>query len=114
MGNRPIDSIVTPAMLHIMLALAEEDRHGYGIMQEIHRRTSGRLELGPGTLYRSVKHMLRVGLIEDVSGPADSGQRRVYRLTAAGRVEASGEARRLSDIVDWAAASRLIERQEAH
>lgn len=63
---------LTPAVFHIMLALADGERHGYGIMLEVERLTSGRLNLGPGTLYRSIQRMLLDGLIEETKEAHDS------------------------------------------
>lgn len=103
---------LTPAMFHILLALADSERHGYGIMQEIGARTSGAVRIGPGTLYGSIKRMLADGLIAE-SGerpdPAlDDERRRYYRLTEAGRRAAVVEAQRLADLVGMARAKRLL------
>ena len=80
---------LTPAVFHVLLALADSERHGYGIMQEVAARTNGMMRMGPGTLYGSIKRMLAAGLIEE-SGerpdPAlDDERRRYYRLTDFGR-----------------------------
>ena len=77
-----------PAVLHILLALADEERHGYGIMREVEERTAGRTRMGPGTLYGSIKRMLADGLIEE-SGqrpdPAmDDPRRRYHRVSTEG------------------------------
>ncbi len=86
---------LTPAVFHILLALAAGECHGYGIMQEVERLTKGRLHLGPGTLYRSIQRMLVDGLIEETKdGPdsdSDDERRRNYRLTAFGREVARAE-----------------------
>lgn len=100
---------LTPAMFHILLSLAEGERHGYAIMQEIERHTSGAVELGPGTLYRSIKQLLACGLIAEGNPQQSSGkQRRVYRITTAGRRKAELEAIRLRGLVEWAEAARLL------
>ena len=100
---------LTPAMFHILLTLAEGDRHGYAIMQEIEQRTGGAVELGPGTLYRSIRQLVSRGLIAEIeSEPTAVKQRRSYRLTADGKHRAEMEARRLRDLVKWAAAARLL------
>src|SRR5947199_8531876 len=80
---------LSPAVFHILLALVDAERHGYGIMQEIAARTEGAVRMGPGTLYGSIKRMLADGLIEE-SGerrdPAlDDERRRYYRLTSLGQ-----------------------------
>jgi DNA-binding PadR family transcriptional regulator len=103
---------LTPAVFHILLALADGERHGYGIMQEVLARTDGALRLGPGTLYGSIKRMLADGLIAE-SGerpdPAlDDERRRYYRLTDLGRRVATAEAERLARLVAVATAKRLL------
>ncbi len=92
---------LTPAEFHILLALADTDRHGYGIMQEVARATADQVRLGPGTLYRSIKRLLGDGLIEESDERAedDDERRRYYRLTPRGRTLARAEARRLELLV---------------
>src|SRR5438093_417435 len=103
---------LTPAVFHILLALVDSERHGYGIMQEVGARTEGKVRMGPGTLYGSIKRMLADGLIEE-SGERpdptlDDERRRYYRLTDAGRRAAVAEAQRLADLVGIARAKRLL------
>ncbi len=101
---------LTSAMFHILLSLAEGERHGYAIMQEVEQRTGGAVELGPGTLYRSIKQLFSRGLIAEIeSKPANGKQRRSYRLTPAGKSIAKMEAERLQNLVEWAEAARLLE-----
>ena len=103
---------LTPAVFHILLALADRERHGYSIMQEVEARTDGRVRLGPGTLYGSIKRMLAGGLIEEMEarpGPAlDDERRRYYRLTNFGRRVAAAEAERLNSLVREARAKKLL------
>ncbi|HEX5699062.1 MAG TPA: PadR family transcriptional regulator [Rubrobacter sp.] len=103
---------LTPAVLNILLALADEERHGYGIMREVEERTEGQTRLGPGTLYGSVKRMLADGLIEESDerpDPAmDDQRRRYYRITVFGRRVAAAEAERLSGLVETARARKLL------
>jgi DNA-binding PadR family transcriptional regulator len=99
---------LTPPVFHILLALAEEERHGYGIMQDVARQTDGTLHLGPGTLYGCLKRMLAAGLVEE-SGerpdPAlDDERRRYYRMTALGKRAVRAEAQRLAGAVTVAMA----------
>ena len=102
--------MLTSAQFHILLTLADGERHGYGIMQEIERRTRGVVELGPGTLYRSIRQLLERGLIREVEDGADAGTtRRPYVLTEEGRVRTSEEARRLRSLVKWAEDSLQLE-----
>ncbi len=92
-----------PATFHILLALADSDRHGYAIIQDVAARTGGALRLSAGTLYRSIQRMLEQGLIvETTDRPApefDDERRRYYRITAFGRQVAQAEARRLEQLV---------------
>jgi DNA-binding PadR family transcriptional regulator len=105
---------VTPAVFHILLALAEGESHGYGIMQDVDRLTSGVTKLGPGTLYRSIQRMLVDGLIEELAialdSEADDDRRRYYRLTDKGTAVARAEAHRLADLVEAARERHLIGR----
>jgi DNA-binding PadR family transcriptional regulator len=107
-GQAPL----SPATFHILLALAGNERHGYGIMQEVAAMTDGNLKLGPGTLYRSIKSLLAEGLIEESSqrpDPAlDDERRRYYRLTEVGRGAAETEAQRLAALVRVARTRQLL------
>ena len=98
-----------PVTFHILVALADEDRHGYAIMHDVAERTGGSLKLGAGTLYRSVQRMLEQGLISEVSTrPApelDDERRRYYRITPFGRAVARAETRRLAQMLKLARAS---------
>jgi DNA-binding PadR family transcriptional regulator len=106
---------LTPVVFEILLALAEDARHGYAIMQEVEHRSEGRINLHPGTLYRALGRLLDEGMIEELSeapaGSADDphGQRRrYYRLTRLGRAVAEAEARRLASQVSAARIKRLL------
>jgi DNA-binding PadR family transcriptional regulator len=104
--------LLTAAVFHILLALADGESHGYGIMQDVERFTNGDTRLGPGTLYRSIQRMLVDGLIEELAislhDEADEDRRRYYRLTAKGLAVAKREARRLADLVDAARHRNLL------
>jgi DNA-binding PadR family transcriptional regulator len=97
------------ATFHILLALAQDDRHGYGIILDVAASTDGALKLGAGTLYRSIQRMLEQGLIvETRERPApdqDDERRRYYRITPFGATVARAEARRLAQLVRLARAS---------
>jgi DNA-binding PadR family transcriptional regulator len=99
---------LTPPVFHILLALAEEERHGYGIMQDVAQQTHGALQLGPGTLYGCLKRMLAAGLVEECEerpDPAlDDERRRYYRMTALGGRMVRAEAQRLAGAVTVAMA----------
>ena len=99
-----------PATFHILLALRAEDRHGYGIMQDVELRTDGELRMSAGTLYRSIARMVEQGLITEVARRrtlADDERRRYYRITPFGTAVARAEMRRLSQLVRLARASGL-------
>jgi DNA-binding PadR family transcriptional regulator len=91
-----------------LLALAEEERHGYGIMQDVARQTDGSLQLGPGTLYGCLKRMLAAGLVEESDErpdlALDDERRRYYRMTALGKRAVRAEAQRLAGAVTVAMA----------
>jgi DNA-binding PadR family transcriptional regulator len=97
------------ATFHILMALADDDRHGYAIIQDVAARTGGELKLSAGTLYRSIQRMLDQGLIlETRERPApemDDERRRYYRITPFGAAVARAEARRLTQLVKLARAS---------
>jgi DNA-binding PadR family transcriptional regulator len=107
---------LTPAMFHILLALAAGERHGYAIMREVDALTGGAQRLGPGSLYGSIKRMLAEGLIEECGErpdpAADDERRRYYRLTDLGRRAAGAEARRLEVLVVAARGRRLLARPD--
>ena len=99
-----------PATFHILLALVDEERHGYAIIQDVEARTQGELRLSAGTLYRSIARMVEQGLITEVTKRrtmADDQRRRYYRLTPFGIAVARAEMRRLSDLVRLARARGL-------
>jgi DNA-binding PadR family transcriptional regulator len=106
---------MTPAVFHIMLALADRDAHGYAIMQDVERLTGGETKLGPGTLYRSIQRMLVDGLIEErdiaLDEEADDDRRRYYRLTRKGLSAAKAEAARFATLVDAARLRKLLPRK---
>ena len=103
---------LTPAVFHILLALADKERHGYGIMQEVAFRTDGKLRMGPGTLYGSIKRMIADGLItesgERPDPSLDDERRRYYRLTSFGQRVAQAEAQRLAQLLHVAQIKHLL------
>lgn len=103
---------LTPAVSHILLALADGERHGYGIMLEVEAMTDGRVEMGPGTLYGTIKRMLKAGLIEESDErpdqELDDERRRYYRLTGFGRRVLAAEVKRLSALVGVAQSKRVF------
>jgi DNA-binding PadR family transcriptional regulator len=96
---------MTSAVLHILLSLASEDRHGLGIAADVKSFTNGRLVLGPGTLYGTIKRLLDAGLVEDLGQPSpdeDDPRRRYYRITAKGRRALEAEADGLASVLSVA------------
>src|SRR5579872_125410 len=92
---------LSPATLHIILSLAGEERHGYGIMQEVMRQSEGQYKLGPGTLYDNLQKMMNQGMVESAPRRSadDDPRRRYYRLTPFGRGVLSAEVARLEGVV---------------
>jgi DNA-binding PadR family transcriptional regulator len=103
---------LTPAMFHVLLALAGDDLHGYAILKEVELRTSGKVKLSTGTLYGIIKRLLADGLIvERRARPAeahDDERRRYYRLTPQGREVAAAEAERMDEVLSIARARNLL------
>jgi DNA-binding PadR family transcriptional regulator len=102
---------LTPAIAHILLALADQDRHGYAIMQEVDRMTEGAVRMGPGTLYGTIKRMIAAGLIEEAERrpdpELDDERRRYYRATRLGRDVLEAETARMAALVGAARAKRV-------
>ena len=100
------------AVFHILIALADRDRHGYSIMQDVAARTEGKVQLSAGTLYSSIRRMLEQGLIEELAESPDPSstdeRRRYYRLTRFGRRAAAAEVERVSALVKQARATGLV------
>ena len=103
---------LTPAVFNILLALADGEKHGYGIMLEVETNTQGQVIMGPGTLYGSIKRMLQVDLIEESDEHADpqidDQRRRYYRLTALGRRVLCMETERLVSQVRIARSKKVL------
>jgi DNA-binding PadR family transcriptional regulator len=105
-------SPLTPAVFHILLALSSGERHGYGIMKQVEADSQGKVHMGPGTLYGSLKRMLDAGLVKE-SGkridPAMDDQRRIYyQITGVGAAALAAELARYSRIVSLAQERKLL------
>ena len=100
------------AAFQILLALVDEDLHGYGVMRQVADQTEGRMRLGPGTLYSSIRTLREARLIEEVDARADAklgeGRRRYYRLTSAGRKLVCSEAERIADLLRVARSKKIL------
>lgn len=111
MPKRKLEPLPSAAF-QILLALAGEELHGYGIMRQVEEQTDGKMRLGPGTLYSSIQTLLEAGLIEerDPRGEAKNGddRRRFYRLSSAGRKLAVSEAERLANLLRVARAKKIL------
>ena len=105
---------LTPAMFHVLLALAGEDLHGYAILKEVDLRTGGKVRLSTGTLYGIIKRLLADGLVVErrtrPAEPQDDERRRYYRLTPQGRQVAVAEAERMDEILSVARARNLLKK----
>ena len=103
---------LTPAVFHVLLALADGERHGYAIMQEVAESTGGRIKMGPGTLYGTIKRLLETRMIEESDErpdpDLDDERRRYYRLTALGQRAVRAEASRYAEMAEVARRKRLI------
>ena len=106
-----------PHWFHVLLSLADQEQHGYGIMQQVLERTDGRVRLWPATLYGTLKRLIDEGLIEESDErPApelDDARRRYYRLTRLGRRVLAAEGERLEDLVRVIQAKRGIRKAES-
>jgi DNA-binding PadR family transcriptional regulator len=102
---------LTPAIAHILLALADRERHGYAIMQEVEHLTGGRSRMGPGTLYGTIKRLLAAGLVEEAEErpdpELDDERRRYYRITKLGAAVLEAETARLATLVAAARAKKV-------
>jgi len=108
---------LTPVVFEILMALAGGEQHGYAIMQDVERRTDGRIDLHAGSLYRALGRLLDGGLIEELderpASASDDERRRYYRLTPAGAAAARAEGERLAAQVATARARRILRRGSA-
>jgi DNA-binding PadR family transcriptional regulator len=103
---------LTPAVFHILLALTDGEKHGYAIKKDVEAQTSGRIKMGPGTLYGTIKRMLGAGMIEEsdqrLDPATDDERRRYYRLTGLGRKVVIAESERLAEVVAVARQKQVL------
>lgn len=111
MANSSANSPLTPAVLHILLALSTTERHGYGIMKQVESDSQGKVKMGPGTLYGSLGRMIEAGLIRESNKKVDpkmDDERRVYyKITALGKKALDAELERYREVIAVARAKRL-------
>lgn len=111
MPRRKLDPLPSAAF-QILLSLADQELHGYAIMRQVAEQTTGRMRLGPATLYGSIQSLLDEGMVEQVEPPANAetsdDRRRTYRITTAGRKAARVEAERMADVLRLARSKRIL------
>ena len=107
-----MNASIPPHWFQILLSLADEDRHGLGIMNDVLARTDGQMKLWPGMLYRNLSKLAAEGLVMEIDTPADAatsgGRPRFYRITRAGRRACAAEAERMSAFVEAARRKKLL------
>ena len=112
------DAPLTPAVLHILLALSTGDRHGYGIMKQVEADSHGKVNMGPGTLYGSLSRMSKAGLVREsdkkIDPEMDDERRVYYQITALGRKALAAELERYNEVVKVAAQRRLSPNTSAY
>jgi DNA-binding PadR family transcriptional regulator len=112
MANEKANSPLTPAVLHILLALSAKERHGYGIMKQVESDSQGKVKMGPGTLYGSLGRMIDAGVIRESDKKVDprmDDERRVYyKITALGQKALAAELERYREVVALARQKRLV------
>lgn len=111
----PKDFLPLPSSsFHVLLVLAEEEKHGYAIMREVERISDGAVRMGPGTLYGTIKKLLEIGMIDEVEErpdpELDDERRRYYRITGLGQRVVAAEVRRLSTMIERSVMRRLAPR----
>ncbi len=113
---RPVDAHtlipLTPRVFHILLALVDEERHGYQIMKDVEAASRGKVKIGPGTLYEAIQRLVNQGLMRESNdrpdAEMDDQRRRYYKLTKMGRDVVKAEANRLAELVGLARAKKLV------
>ena len=117
MANNTLTPL-TPAVLHILLALSTQDRHGYGIMKQVEKDSKGKVTMGPGTLYGSLKRMLEAGLVEESTkrlDPAMDDKRRIYyKITGLGKKALAEELERYRHLIFIAEEKKLFPKISAY
>ena len=118
MATKKLNTPLTPAVLHILLALSTKERHGYGIMKQVEADSQGKVNMGPGTLYGSLGRMLEAGLIREsdkkIDPEMDDERRVYYKITGLGQKALAAELRRYREVVAVAKQKRLSPNTFAH
>jgi DNA-binding PadR family transcriptional regulator len=112
MARNSPDTPLTPAVLHILLALSTRERHGYGIMKQVEEESEGKVKMGPGTLYGAIGRMIDAGLLKEsnkrIDPELDDERRVYYAVTAAGKKALTAELARLNAVVRLAKRHSLL------
>jgi DNA-binding PadR family transcriptional regulator len=107
---------LTPAVFHVLLALADGERHGYAIMRDVAETTEGRIKMGPGTLYGTIKRLLEAGWVKECDQrpdpKLDDERRRYYRLTRLGEQALRAEAQRFEELIRFVRQKRILGRRQ--
>lgn len=105
---------LTPAVMHVLLALAGGERHGYAILKDVQQQSGSRLRFGPGTIYGTLQRLMEAGWVEEVAAPTPAAdeRRRYYRLTRSGREALKDEVDRLGALIAIARAHRIQPRSD--
>ncbi len=118
MANKNTNKPLTPAVLHILLALSTQERYGYGIMKQIESDSQGKVNMGPGTLYGSLGRMIKAGLIREsdkkIDPEMDDERRIYYRITGLGQKALAAELERYREVVAVAKQKRLSPKEVAY
>ena len=118
MAKNSTDAPLTPAVLHILLALSTGERHGYGIMKQVVSESQGKVKMGPGTLYGSLGRMMEAGLIREsdkkVDPELDDERRVYYKITALGQATLAAELERYREVVAVAKRKQFATNLLAH
>ena len=99
---------LTPAVFFILFALAEGEKHGYAIMQDVGELSAGEVKMGPGTLYTTIQRLLDLALIEETRSDEAERRRRYYRLTRTGKLLLEAEVKRMEEVVRMARSRKLV------
>lgn len=118
MAKRKTTAPLTPAVLHILLALSARERHGYGIMKQVESDSQGKVKMGPGTLYGSIRRMIEAGLIcesdKELDPEMDDERRVYYKITGRGQKALAAELQRYREVVAVAKRKRFSPSTYAH
>jgi DNA-binding PadR family transcriptional regulator len=111
MAENNTNAPLTPAVLHILIALATQERHGYGVLKQVEADSLGKVKMGPGTVYGSIGRMIDAGLVREIDkkvAPKKDGERRKYKITSLGQKALAAELQRYREVLAVARKKRLL------